>query len=333
MTHKDILKALKKKDYQPIYFLYGNEPYYIDYLSNYIEKNVLTEDEKAFNQTILYGKETSHLQIVDAARRYPIMAERQVILLKEAQNMKNLSKLEKYIQHPMPTTLLVICYKHKKFDKRTKFAKALTKKAVVFESKKLYDNKIPDWAIGYLKEKGYQLAPNAAELLTEFLGTNLSKIANELDKLMINLSKDVTITVNHIRDNIGISKDYNVFELQNALARKDIVKAQRIIYYFKANPKKNPLVVVIGSLYNFFSKVYIAHFYKNVGDKELAKKLGLRSIYFLKQYKTAASKYNKAKTEQIISLLREYDLKSKGVNRDSTPESALMQELVYGILH
>lgn len=335
MKFKDIQAAFKKKNFAPIYFLHGDEPYYLDEIANYIEKNALTEDQKAFNQTVLYGKEGSHLQILDAARRYPMMAERQVVVIKEAQEMKDLIKLEKYIKQPMPTTVLVIVYKYKKFDKRTKFAKALkdSKTAVVFESKKLYDNKIADWATSYLKDKGYILDSSAAELVVEFLGTSLSKIANELGKLMINLPKGTKITVQNIQENIGISKDYNVFELQKALGYKKIEQSQRILNYFKANPKSGPMVMVVSSLYNFFSKVYIYHSIKNSSDNEIAQSLGMRSSYFLQDYRIAAKNYNKPKTEQVISLLHEYDMKSKGVNRDSTTDGELMRELVYRILH
>ena len=335
MTYKDIQTAFKKKDFAPIYFLHGDEPFYIDAIANYIENNVLSEDQKAFNQTILYGKEGNHLQVLDAARRYPIMAEKQVIVIKEAQEMKDLVKLEKYVNQPMPTTILVIVYKHKKFDKRTKFAKALkaSKNAVIFESKKLYDNKIADWASGYLKDKGYTLASNASELIVEYLGTSLSKISNELDKLMINLPKGTNVTAEHIQENIGISKDYNVFELQNAIGYRKVEKANRILNYFKANPKSGPMVMVVSSLYNFFSKVYIFHSVKNQHDNDIAKAIGLRSSYFLKDYRAAGKNFNKSKTEQIISLLHEYDMKSKGVNRDSTTDSELLKELVYRILH
>ena len=335
MNFKDIQTALKNKDFAPIYFLHGEESYYIDKITNFIENNVLSEDQKAFNQTILYGKEGNHLQVLDAARRFPIMAEKQVIVIKEAQEMKDLIQLEKYILKPMPTTILVIVYKHKKFDKRTKFAKALksSKNTVVFESKKLYDNQIADWANQHLKEKGYTLAPDASELIAEYLGTSLSKIANELSKLMINLPKGTKVTAQHIQENIGISKDYNVFELQNAIGGRQVEKANRILNYFKANPKSGPAVMVISSLFGFFSKLYIYHAVKSQQDKDIAASLGLRSSFFLKDYRLAAKNFNKLKTEYVIDLLHEYDMKSKGVNRDSTTESELLRELVYRILH
>jgi DNA polymerase-3 subunit delta len=335
LTYKDIQAAFKKKNFAPIYFLHGDEPFYIDTIANYLEHKVLTEEQKSFNLTVLYGKEATHLHILDSARRYPIMADNQVIVIKEAQEMKDLMKLENYFKQPMPTTIVVIVYKYKKFDKRTKFAKALAadKNAVVFESKKLYENKIADWATNYLKENGYNLMSNASELVVEYLGTSLSKISNELDKLMINVPKGTQVTEKHIQDNIGISKDYNVFELQKALGSKKIEKSQRILNYFKANPKSGPMVMVVSSLYSFFSKVYIFHSVKGGSDNEIAAALGMRSSYFLQDYRVAAKNYNKPKTEEIISLLHEYDMKSKGVNRDNTTESELMRELIYRILH
>ncbi len=335
MNFKDILAAFKKKEFAPIYFLHGDEPYYIDIISNFIEHEVLTEDQKSFNLTVLYGKEGNHLQVLDAARRYPIMAEKQVIVIKEAQEMKDLMNLENYLKQPMISTILVIAFKYKKFDSRTKFAKTLkaSKNAVVFESKKLYENQVADWVIDFMKGKGYEIAPNAAELVVEFLGTDLSKIANELEKLMINLQKGAKVTIQQIEENIGISKDYNVFELQKAVGYKKIETSNRILNYFKANPKSGPMVMVVSSLYNFFSKVYIYHALKNASENEIATALGMRSSYFLKDYRAAVQNYNKSKTEAIISLLREYDLKSKGVNRDSTTESELLRELIYRILH
>ncbi len=335
MTFKEIQDSFKKKDFAPIYFLYGNEPFYIDQISNFIEHKILEEDQKSFNLTVLYGKEAKHLQVLDAARRFPLMAEKQVIVIKEAQEMKDLIKLESYIKKPMPSTVLAIVFKHKKFDKRTKFAKALkaNKSVIEFESKQLYENKVGDWVTSHLKGKGYTLASGSAELIVEFLGTSLSKIANELDKLMINIPKGTKITPTHVQENIGISKDYNVFELQKALGYKKIEKSQRILNYFNANPKSGPMVMVVSSLYNFFSKVYIYHNFKNSSDNELAKQLGLRSSYFLGDYRTAAKNYNKPKTEAIISLLHEYDMKSKGVNRDNTTEGQLLKELIYKILH
>lgn len=332
MKFNDIIKDLKSKKYSPIYFLHGEESYFIDEIANYIEKNVLTENEKAFNQTILYGKEANYNAVVDTARRFPIMAERQVLVIKEAKEMRDLPKLERYIENPAPTTILVICHKHKKLDQRSKFAKALKKKAIIFESKTLYDNQMADWVTAYLRNYQYKIKHDATQLIVEYLGTDLSKVANELDKLMLNIPKGTEISMADVQKNIGISKDYNIFELQSALGKRDIIKTQRIVSYFISNSKKNPLVQVISSLYGFFSKIYIFHSAGQISDNEMAQKLGTRT-FFLKDYRIAAKNFNRVKTEKAIHVLREYDLKSKGVNRDSTPDTELLREMIFKILH
>lgn len=328
-----MIQALRKKAYQPIYFLHGNEPYYIDRVTRYLEQNVLTEAERAFNQLILYGKDSDARSLIDTASRYPMMAPYQLVILKEAQDMRSLTDLLPYIEKPVPTTVLVICYKHKKFDQRTKFAKAIKKQAVVMESKKLYDNRMPDWIQQYLRDKQLQIEPAATQLIAEYLGTDLSKVSNELDKLAINLPVGTRIDSKIVQDNIGISKDYNVFELQNALGSRNVTKAQRIVRYFIANPKNGPLVVVIGALYNFFSKVYVAHALRGQSDRELSQALGLRSDFFLRDYKMAMRYFNRTQTESVIAVLREYDLKSKGIDSHSTPPGELLREMVYKILN
>lgn len=335
MTFQQILTDLKKKQYQPVYFLHGNESYFIDAISDFIEKNVLSDGEKSFNQTILYGKEIEFKQVVDTARRYPMMAPYQVVIVKEAQEMRTLKQLDKYIENPAQTTILVLCHKHKRFDSRTKFGKLLKKNTVVFESKKLYDNQLPDWIHNYLKTKGFTIKSGAAALIAEYLGTDLSKVVNELDKLAINLPKGTDITQQHIQSNIGISKDYNVFELQKALGQKQVTKVNRIIQYFGANPRKNPMVMLVASLYNYFSKIYMLHFLSRAGDQEMLKALKLGSSFFLREYKASARNYSKSKTEKILSILKEYDLKSKGVDNNTmhNPDSELMKEMVYRILH
>lgn len=343
MTHQEILKSLKSGDYKPIYFLHGTESYFIDVVSDFIEKNALTEAEKSFNQTILYGKDTEHKTVVDSARRYPMMAQRQVVILKEAQDMKTLQDLSLYIENPTPSTVLVICHKHKKLNMNTKFGKKLKEKAVVLEAKPLYDNQVPDWIMSYLKTKKLKINPKAAELTAEYLGTSLSKVANELDKLAINLPAGTEVTDKHIEENIGISREYNMFELQRALAAKDVIKANRIVNYFISNPRKNPLVLVIGTVYNFFSKVYMYHYVKNEAESTILQKLGLRSSWFLKEYKAAAIKYPLPYTIRVISILKEYDLRSKGIHVSTaiadkergevTPEAELLKEMVWKILH
>lgn len=335
MNFQDLLRQLQNKDYQAVYFLHGKESYFIDAITKQVEENVLNETEKAFNFTVFYGKDANHLDIIDAARRYPMMAERQVVILKEAQEMRTLPNLINYIEQPTPTTLLLICHKHKKLKLNTKFGKALNKKAVVFESKPLYDNQVPDWIMSHLKSKNLPIRPAAAGLIAEYLGADLGKVANELEKLTINLPAGTEVTTREIETHIGISKDYNVFELQKAIGQRDVVKTNRIINYFEANPKKMPLVVLIGSLYNYFSKIYLFHAAKNLPEKDLLSTLQLRSSYFLKEYRAAARQFPPAKAEQALTLLKEYDLKSKGVGYVSTgkPDSSLTREMIWRILH
>ena len=335
MTFSQILNDLKKKQYQPVYFLHGNESYFIDAIADYIEKNVLSDGEKSFNQTILYGKEIEFKQVVDTARRYPMMAPYQVVIIKEAQEMRTLKELATYVEQPAQTTILVICHKHKRFDSRTKLGKLLKKKAVVFEAKKLYDNQLPDWIYNYLQDKGFTIKPAATALIAEYLGTDLSKVVNELDKLAINLPKGTNITQQHIQNNIGISKDYNVFELQKALGQKQVTKVNRIVKYFGANPRKNPMVMMVGSLYNYFSKIYMLHFLRNSGDQDILKALKLGSSFFLREYKASARNYPRPQTEKVLAILKEYDLKSKGVDNNTmnNPDSELMKEMVWRILN
>ncbi|MEL6143617.1 MAG: DNA polymerase III subunit delta, partial [Bacteroidota bacterium] len=256
MNFDQLLSAFGKKEFVPIYLLHGPEAYYIDQLEAAIEAHALQEHEKAFNHTIIYGKDADHLTIVDAARRFPMMAERQLVVLREAQDMRTLNQLAGYAEKPSPTTVLVICHKHKKLSGTTKLAKAIKKNGVSFEAKPLYDNQVPDWVQRYLKRRKYSIEPAASELLGEYLGTSLSKIANELDKLLLNVPTGTTITVKIVEEQVGISKDYNVFELNKALGMKDPVKANRIVNYFTANPKAGPLPVVLGSLYTYFSKLF-----------------------------------------------------------------------------
>lgn len=335
MAYQQLLNDLKSKKYAPLYLLHGAESYFIDTVADYIEANVLAEHERAFNQTILYGKEVEAKTLIDAAYRYPMMAERQVIILKEAQEMRSLKNILPYAEKPVATTMLVLCHKHKNFNTNTKLGKAIKKNGVVLQAKRLYDNQVPDWIVGYLRTKQLQIRPDAAELLSEYLGTDLSKVANELDKLAINLSRGTTVTTDLVEQNVGISKDYNVFELQRAIARRDLLKANRIVNYFSTNPRKNPLVLTISTLFSFFSKVYQYHYVKQQSEREILAALQLRSNWFLREYKTAAHHFSLAQCKRIIGWLRDYDLKSKGVyfNNTNTPEGALLKELVWRILH
>lgn len=335
LTADQIITSLKKKEYHPVYFLHGNESYFIDQVVQYVETMILSESERSFNQAILYGKETDHKTVVDNARRFPMMSSHQVVILKEAQEMKTLKELQGYIEKPLESTILVIAYKHKRFNMNSKLGKVLKSKAVILESKALYDNQLPGWIQSYLKKKKLEISQEASTLIAEYVGTELAKVANELDKLVLNLPAGTKITNKEIEANIGISKDYNVFELQRALGQRDILKTNRIVNYFASNPKRNPLPVVIGSLYGFFSRIYQLHFLKNASEQDQLKALKLHSAYFLRDYRTALRNFSFPRTEKAIGLLREYDLKSKGVDYNSTgkPEGELLKELVWRILH
>lgn len=333
MTFQELYKSIKKKDYKPVYVLHGEEDFFIDELTDLFENSVLQEGEKAFNFTILYGKEANAIQVVDVAKRYPMMAPYQLLIIKEAQDMKSLASLKTYIENPSPTTIFVICHKHKKLDKRTAFGKAVTKKSVVFESKKLYENQVPEWLIGSMREKGHNLRHDAAQLMTEYLGNNLSKINNSVIKMCLNLKEGQEISIKDVQENIGINKDYNVFELQDALGARNIEKSNRIINYFASNPKKNPLVVVLGSLFGYFSKIYAFHFVRNSGDAAIQEALGTRFPFIIQKFRRAAGVYPVSKVENILLLLSDYDLRSKGVNNGNASPDALMKELIYKILH
>ncbi|MEZ5198968.1 MAG: DNA polymerase III subunit delta [Bacteroidales bacterium] len=332
MKYEQILNDLKNKIYYPVYFLAGEEPYYIDVISDYIEENVLTDIEKEFNQTIIYGRDTDVIAVISQAKRYPMMANHQVLIIKEAQDIQKIEELAPYIENPLDSTLLVINYKYKKIDKRKTFFKQLDKKGVFFESPKLYDNKVGAWINNYVKEKGYSITPKASAMLTEFLGTNLSKIVNEVSKLLINIPDHATISDELVEKNIGISKDYNFFEFQNAVGSKNVFKANQIAIYFGANPKENPIVRTITMLFSFFLKLLIFHQLQDKSRNNVASALSV-SPFFVQDYQAAARNYNVRKLNYIISLLREYDLKSKGVNNNSSSEGELLKELLFKIMH
>ena len=332
MNYKEIISSISNKDFHPVYFLMGEEAFYIDKISDYISDNVLESQEKEFNQSVLYGKEVDVAQIIAEAKQFPFGATHRVVIVKEAQNIKNIDELESYLDNPQPSTLLVICYKYKKLDKRKKFTKSLAKKALLFESKKLYNNQVPDWITKYLSEKGYKIEEKAAFMLAEFLGIELSNISNELDKLMVIVKKEEKITANIIEKNIGISKDYNIFEFQQALGKKDILKSNQIVNHFSANPKAHPLVVTLGMLFSFFQKLMTYHSIKDKNKNNVATELKV-SPYFVNQYSSAARNYSQSKLFDIFTHLKQYDLKSKGVNNTSTVDGELLKELVYKILH
>ncbi|MDT0539844.1 DNA polymerase III subunit delta [Croceitalea sp. P059] len=325
---KRILNDIKNRNLKPIYFLMGDEPFYIDAISNFIAKKVLTEAEQGFNQMVLYGKDTSVNEIVSNAKRYPMMADYQVLIIKEAQHLsRTIEQLASYAEKPQATTILVMCYKYKKLDKRKAAYKILSKNGVVFESKKLYENQVADWIKRLLTAKGYQITPKAAALLVEFLGTDLSKISNELEKLFLVIEKQTEITPSHIEQHIGISKDFNNFELKKAVGKKDIKKATRIINYFAQNPKDNPFVVTITLLNSFFTQLLQYHGMNDHSPKAVAQVLRV-SPYFVGEYQTAAKNYPMRSVSGIVSGLRKLDLKGKGVGSQNMSQQDLLKELL-----
>lgn len=333
MKYEAIMNDLKNKIYKPIYYLMGEESFYIDKITDFIADNVLTKEERAFNLTIFYGKDIDIATIITAARRYPMMANHQVIIVKEAQDLKKIDDLAYYLEKPTPSTLLVFNHKYGKLDARKKIAKLIAEKALLFESTRPYDDKIPDWIEEYLKQKKCTIVPAAAQTLVEFLGNDLSKIANELDKLVITLPAGTNkITGKHVEKNIGISKDFNSFELNKAICYKQILKANRIINYYAKNPRSTHITVTIGLLYALFSKLMIYHSMQGKPRNEIAASLGIKP-FFLKEYDAGAKNYSPSKIISIISMLREYDMKSKGVGNTSVSYGDLLRELLFKILH
>ncbi|WP_299053450.1 DNA polymerase III subunit delta [uncultured Polaribacter sp.] len=329
---RDIVSNVKNGNLKPIYFLMGEEGYYIDKISDFIEENVLDEAEKGFNQQVMYGRDVTIDDIISAAKRYPMMAEKQVIIVKEAQDLsRSIEKLVLYAENPTPSTVLVFNYKYKKLDKRKKLHKAIAKSGLIYESKKLYENQVADWIVKVLRGKNYKIEPKAAQMLVEFLGTDLSKISNELDKLMLILPKESIITDIDIEENIGISKDFNNFELRKAVGKKDILKANRIINYFAENPKSNPLVMTISLLNSFFTQLLMFHGLKDKSKNAVSKAIGVNP-YFVDEYFLAAKNYPMRKVAQVIATLRAADIKSKGVGANQTQKD-ILKELLFSVLH
>ncbi len=332
MSMDQILNELKNRIYHPVYFLAGDESYFIDTISDFIEKNVLSDTEKEFNQSVIYGRDTDVPTLVSVAKRFPMMANYQVVIVKEAQDIQKIEDLLPYVENPLNSTLLVLNYKYKKIDKRKSFFKTVDKKGVLFESKKVYDNQLGAWISKYVNDRSYTITPKATAMLTEFLGTDLSKVVNEVNKLMINLPEKAEINDLQVERNIGISKDYNIFELQNAIGSRDVQKANRIVNYFASNPKENPLIKTVAILYGYFSKLLIYHQLKDKSRNNVAAALSI-GPFFVKDYQVAARNYNSKKLAAIIGYLREYDLKAKGVNNISTTDGELLKEMMYKILH
>jgi DNA polymerase-3 subunit delta len=327
MSVEKIIADWKKGNFKPVYWLEGEEEYYIDKAMNYAEHHILNEAEASFNRTIFYGKDSSWADIINACRRYPMFSERQVVLLKEAQHMRDIEKLEAYIENPLASTVLVISYKEKKVDGRTKFARILKEKGVFVSTKKIYDSQLQEWTQELLQAKGLSISPKGLALLVDHIGNDLSRIDNEIEKISVNLGKRKTITEEDIEEFIGVSKEFNVFELQSALAQKDLPKALRIIQYFEANPKAAPIQLILPSLYGFFSKVFMVLGAGSSDEKSIGASIGVNP-FFVKQYMQAARVYEYAGIERALLLLHQYNLKSIGVNDAGTEDASLLKEMV-----
>lgn len=330
---RQIVEEINSGNTKPIYFLMGEESFYIDKISNYIEKNILKEEEKGFNQMVFYGRDVSIDDIISHAKRFPMMAEKQVIIIKEAQDLsRTIENLVTYVENPQLSTVLVLCYKYKTLDKRKKLSKLIAKKGCLFESKKLYENQVSEWISSNLNDRGFKIEPKAGHMLVEFLGSNLSKIDNELEKLTLLLPKGTTINPAQIEENIGFSKDYNNFELRKAVGEKQIVKVNQIANYFAQNPKTNPLVMSISLLNSFFTQLLLYHGLKDKGKINVAKVLRINP-YFVNEYISAGRNYPMRKVAQIIALLREADMKSKGVGASNLSHGDILKELLFKMMH
>jgi len=332
-TFEGIMSDLRKRIFKPVYFLAGDEPYYIDLITDYIAEKILSEEERAFNQIILYGEDTTVNAIIETARRFPMMASHQVVIVKEAQTLRKIEDLLFYVEKPLNSTILVLCYKYKVIDKRTKLFKTLDPQGSYFESARLRDYQIAPWIERYLMVKGIKIDPDASAMLTEYLGTDLHKITNELDKLLITKPAGLpSITTSLIEKNIGISKEFNNFELQKAIGERNIYKANMIVNYFGENQKDNPVTLTIALLFSLFTKILTYHYTTDKSKNNVAAVLKIVP-YFVKDYEAWSMKYSAAKTVQIIGLLRTYDMKSKGFGDVSTEPGDLLKELIYKILH
>lgn len=335
ISSEEIIRKIKDKQYSPIYYLMGEESYYIDLISDYISENILNETEKEFNQTILYGADVDVATVINAAKRYPMMSEYQVIVVKEAQAINNIEELSFYIQKPLKSTILVLCHKHGTLDRRKKLASEIEKFGILFESKRIKDSQLPSFISTYMKQRKIDVDPKASAMLAEFIGTDLSRLTGELEKLLITLPVgQKRITPEQIEKNIGISKDYNNFELRNALIEKDILKANKIIKYFEENPKSNPIQLTLSLLFNFYSNLMLSYYAPEKSEQGIAAWIGLKSPWASRDYISAIRKYSGVKTMQIIGDIRIADAKSKGINNtSSTSDGEILRELVFKILH
>lgn len=334
VTYDDILKELRAKQYRPVYYLMGEESYYIDLIANYIANNILTETEKEFNLTVVYGGDTDIASIINAAKRYPMMSEHQVIIVKEAQSVRNMEELSYYLQKPLTSTILVLCHKHGVLDRRKKLAAEIEKNGVLFESKKIKENQLPAFITSYMKRKGFDMDPKAISMLTDFVGTDLSRLTGELEKLIITNPKNQTrITPEQIELNIGVSKDYNNFELRSAIIERDILKANKIVKYFDENPKTNPIQMTLSLLFGFFSNLMLAYYAPEKTEQGIAAFLGLKTPWQSREYLMAMKRYSGIKTMQIIGEIRAADAQSKGIGNSSLSNGDILRELIFKIFH
>ncbi len=341
LSADELLKQIQLRQFQPVYFLQGEEPYYIDLVADLLEKHVLPEHEKGFNQVVLYGKDTDVTGILGQAKRFPMMAERSVVIVKEAQAVADLEAerswpfLEAYLKNPLQSTVLVLCYKHKTLDARKKLGKLLADKntpAAVLSSNRLYDNQVPQWLTGYVRSKGQQITPQATAMLAEYIGAELGRLTNEVDKMLLNLLPGHAIDEDLVQRMVGISKEYNIFELQSALIRRDVLKANRILLYFEANPKANPIIPNLTLLFNYFSRLLALHQLPNPTDADWTR-LGLKSTYARRDYQTGLKVFSFERTRDIVHLVRRADAQSKGIDAGSMDDGEILRELVWLILH
>ena len=331
MTPAQILSDLKNGKYAPIYLLMGEEPYYIDLISDYIEEHALDAASRDFDQIVVYGKDTTLREVIQTARRFPMFGERQVVIVKEAQHLGSFDDLNYYLQQPQKSTILVFCYKYGSLDKRLKLLKEIEKTGVLMESAKIRDYQVVGWITDYVRQHKLDIDSKAVALLAEYLGTDLSKIINELNKLIIGCGGK-TITADSVESNVGISKDYNGFELQKALVKRDVLKANRIIRYFAANPKNNPLVMVLAQLFKFFSNLMIYHYLGDKQENSVAVALKI-SPFFVRDYKEAAQSFNARRTMNAISYIREAAARQNGVDVYQMADEDILKELIFKILH
>lgn len=335
ITHREIVEQIRRQEYKPIYLLMGEEAYYIDRISEYIADNVLTKDEQDFNQTIIYcTRETAVADVINCARRYPMMAKHQVVIVKEAQNLLKIDELAVYAQNPMETTILVICYKNGKVDGRKKLIPAVEKVGVVFESPKLKDGMLPQFIADYLRRKQVSIEERACLMMAESVGADLNRMAGELDKLVLALpTGQMRITPDLVEQHVGISKEFNLWELRTAVSNKDVAKVNKIIFYFDQSPKANSPVATVAMLFNFFAQLMLAYYSPDRTERGMMAQLDLRQNWQLREYTTAMRNYTALKTMRIIGKLREADARLKGINRGNLTDADIMHELFFYILH